>query len=170
MLTFDKKSNPACYKHNEANCQALLTNEKRDAPKKRVISLSSTFFLYRNILVSCLFLQPLPADLTLLLKLLTKVFEPSRNWAIQPNLLLGPIEHSGQKPHFFKTFKKLVSMFENYSKCRIWILQFWHFPPIFVLLKLTCLVILFDCKLQIFKNSSKWTIVGIFNNFCPLKM
>ena len=29
------------------------------------------------------------------------------------------------------------------SKCRIWNIQFWHFPPIFVLLKLTCLVTLF---------------------------
>ena len=38
---------------------------------------------------------------------------------------------------------------------------FWHFPPIFVQLKLTCLVTLFDCKLQVFKNSSKWTIFGI---------
>ena len=39
-------------------------------------------------------------------------------------------------------------MFENYSKCRILIFQFWHFPPIFVLLKVTCLVTLFDRKLQ----------------------
>ena len=31
-------------------------------------------------------------------------------------------------------------LFENYSKCRIWSFQFWHFPPIFVLFKLTCLV------------------------------
>ena len=31
--------------------------------------------------------------------------------------------------------------------------KFWHFSPIFVLLKLTCLVTLFDCKLQFFKNS-----------------
>ena len=43
-------------------------------------------------------------------------------------------------------------------KCRIWIFEFWHFPPIFVLLKLTCLVTLFDRKLQVFKNSPKWTI------------
>ena len=49
------------------------------------------------------------------------------------------------------------TLFENYSKCRI-----WHFPPIFVLLKLTCLVTLFDRKLQVFKNSSKWTIFGHF--------
>ena len=38
---------------------------------------------------------------------------------------------------------------------------FWHFPPIFVLLKLTCLVTLFDPKLQICKNSPKWTILDI---------
>ena len=42
-------------------------------------------------------------------------------------------------------------------------LEFWHFPPIFVLLKLKCLVTLFDRKLQVFKNSPKWTIFGIFN-------
>ena len=30
---------------------------------------------------------------------------------------------------------------------------FWHFPPNFDLLKLTCLVTLFDRKLQVFKNS-----------------
>ena len=42
-------------------------------------------------------------------------------------------------------------------------LNFWHFPSIFVLLKLTCLVTLFDRKLQVFKNSTKWTIFGIFN-------
>ena len=40
---------------------------------------------------------------------------------------------------------------------------FWHFPPIFVLLKVTCLVTLFDHNLQVFKNSPKWTIFGIFN-------
>ena len=42
--------------------------------------------------------------------------------------------------------------------------QFWHFSSIFVLLKLTCLVTLFDRKLQLFKNSLKlinlsWTFV-----------
>ena len=41
--------------------------------------------------------------------------------------------------------------------------EFWRFPPIFGLLKLTCLVTLFDRKLQVFKNSPKWTIFGIFN-------
>ena len=27
-----------------------------------------------------------------------------------------------------------LTLFENYSKCRIWIFEFWHLPPIFVLL------------------------------------
>ena len=69
---------------------------------------------------------------------------------------------------FLRAFSKKVfglwgpSLFENYSKCRIWIFEFWHFPHIFVLLKLTCLVTLFDRKLQVFKNSPKWTIFGIF--------
>ena len=40
--------------------------------------------------------------------------------------------------------------------------EFWHFPPIFVLLKVTCLVTLFDRKLQLFKNSPKWTLFGTF--------
>ena len=54
------------------------------------------------------------------------------------------------------------TVFENYPKCLIWNLKFWHFPPIYTLLKVTCLVTLFDRKLQIFKNSPKWTIFGIF--------
>ena len=41
--------------------------------------------------------------------------------------------------------------------------EFWHIPPILVLLKLTCLVTLFDRKLQVFKNTPKWTIFGILN-------
>ena len=45
-------------------------------------------------------------------------------------------------------------MFENYSNCRIWIFQ---------ILKVTCLVTLFDHKLQIYKKSPKYTIFGIFN-------
>ena len=48
------------------------------------------------------------------------------------------------------------TLFENHSKCRISIFQFWHFLPIFVLLKLTCLVALFDPKLQFFRNSPKF--------------
>ena len=39
------------------------------------------------------------------------------------------------------------TLFENYSKCLIWILAFWHFPPFFVLLKLTCLVTLFGWQI-----------------------
>ena len=40
--------------------------------------------------------------------------------------------------------------------------QFWHFPLIFFLLKVTCLVTLFDCKLRFSKNSPKWTIFWHF--------
>ena len=48
------------------------------------------------------------------------------------------------------------------SKCCIWIFQFWHFPPKFVLLKSTCLVTLFDCKFEVFKNWPKWIKFGFF--------
>ena len=48
-------------------------------------------------------------------------------------------------------------MFENHPECRIWILAFP--PKKIVLLKLTCLVTL----LQVFKNSPKLSIFGIFN-------
>ena len=34
-------------------------------------------------------------------------------------------------------------------------LQFWRFPPIFVQIKLTCLVTLFDCKLKSFQKLAK---------------
>ena len=44
---------------------------------------------------------------------------------------------------FFQLFS-CNTEFENYLKCRISFLNFWHFPPIFVLLKITCLVTLFD--------------------------
>ena len=65
--------------------------------------------------------------------------------------------------HRFQEFKESLSLYENkyqnpvnYSKCRIWSFQFWHLPPIFVLLELTCLVTLFDRKHQIFINSLNW--------------
>ena len=35
------------------------------------------------------------------------------------------------------------------------IFEFWHFPAIVVLFKLTCLVILFDRKLQVFQKLAK---------------
>ena len=63
-----------------------------------------------------------------------------------------------QKFKFFVRHGVPIStFFENYSKCLIWIFEFWRFPPIFVLVNL------FDRKLQVFKNSPKWTIFGIFN-------
>ena len=47
------------------------------------------------------------------------------------------------------------------------VIEFWHFPPIFVLLKLTCLETLFDRKLQVFKNGQ---FLAFLITFCPLKM
>ena len=38
--------------------------------------------------------------------------------------------------------------------------EFWHFPPIFDLLKLTCLVTLFDRKLHVFKKSPNWAFLA----------
>ena len=61
------------------------------------------------------------------------------------------------------TSEDLFTVFEKSPICLIWVFQFWHFPPIFVLLKLNCQVTLFDYKLQVFKKSSKWTIFGIFH-------
>ena len=67
-----------------------------------------------------------------------------------------------------------LTMFENHPKFRIWVFQFWHFPSIFVLLKVTCLaehwcfwkirsmlcclVTLFDCKIDYFDNL-QWSFV-----------
>ena len=46
----------------------------------------------------------------------------------------------------------------NYPKCSNF--EYWHFPPIFVRSKVTCLVTLFDSKLQVF-------IFGIFSELLP---
>ena len=46
-----------------------------------------------------------------------------------------------------KGFFLNATVFENHPKCRIWIFEFWHFPTIFDLLKLTCLETLFDRSL-----------------------
>ena len=57
-------------------------------------------------------------------------------------------------------------MFENHPKCRIRIFNFKSFSPIFVLLKLTCLVTLFDRKFQVLKTQ---LFFCIFNTFVHLK-
>ena len=56
---------------------------------------------------------------------------------------------------FSKRNKKLNTVFENPSKCRIWI---YAFSTNFCPFKLTCLVTLFNRKVSFLKNSSKWTI------------
>ena len=61
------------------------------------------------------------------------------------------------------------TVFENHPKCPIWILAFLAFSTNFVVLKVTCLVPLFDHYLQVLKNSQIWTIFGIFNDFLSTK-
>ena len=48
-----------------------------------------------------------------------------------------------------------LTVFENNQTSRIWILEFCHFPTIFVLLKMTCLITLFDHK-QFWMRLLKW--------------
>ena len=69
------------------------------------------------------------------------------------------------EPHSKKIYigKKITQCLKMTENVAFLIFQFWHFPLIFVLLKMTCLVTLFDRKLQVFKNSPKLTIFGIFN-------
>ena len=98
------------------------------------------------------------------------IFRPHFHWNIKFNFIATRWDFYLKNWHFLVIFW-LCTVFKNHSKCRIWIFKFWHFPPIFVLLKLTCLVALFDRKLQIFENSSKLTIFSNFKmNFCPIKM
>ena len=47
------------------------------------------------------------------------------------------------------------------KKCLIWILAFSTI--FFLIVKVTCLVTLFDRQLQVFKNSPNWTLFDIFN-------
>ena len=47
--------------------------------------------------------------------------------------------------------------------------NFGIFHQFIVLLKLTCLVALFDSKFQLFQTSPKWTIFGIFDLLLSIK-
>ena len=53
----------------------------------------------------------------------------SKNWIFGHNLRFSNSVYKQKGMNIF-------TMFENFSKCRIWIFQFWHFLSIFVLLKL----------------------------------
>ena len=45
---------------------------------------------------------------------------------------------------------------------------FWNFALIFVVIKVTCLVTLFDRKQQVFKKSPNRSFVALKTSFCPL--
>ena len=82
-----------------------------------------------------------------------------------------PISNQCESPEnlwkFNRYFRILSTVFENHPKCRIWISQFWNFPPIFELLKLTCLVTLLDRKLQFLKYRQNWPFLTFLMNFFP---
>ena len=59
---------------------------------------------------------------------------------------------------FVSNEKTLSTLFENHSKCRIWILYFWHFPPIFDLFGNTVWP-----QVSAFQKLAKLAIFGIFN-------
>ena len=69
-------------------------------------------------------------------------------------------------PEIYNIFDKWHSQCLKNPNILIWTFEFWHFSPIFVLLKVTCQVTLFDHKLQVFKNSPNWPILAFFMNFC----
>ena len=62
------------------------------------------------------------------------------------------------------------TVFENHPKCRICSFEFWHFSLIFDLLKLLCLVTLFDLKLGFRKLGKLDHFRHFLMNFCPLQM
>ena len=78
---------------------------------------------------------------------------------------LGPIASRFlklAKMYLFGIFNELLSTYNVVFE----VFPFWHFLPIFVLLKLTCLVTLFDRKLQAFKNSPNGLFLAFLMNFC----
>ena len=60
------------------------------------------------------------------------------------------------------SFGKICDVFKTYWNATHDLFEFfnWHFSPIFVLLKLTCLLTLFDCKILFFKNSPNWPFLA----------
>ena len=64
------------------------------------------------------------------------------------NMITRQSRNNHQKPKR-KVIMTIIKLFEHHLKCLTWIFELWHLSPIFVLLKLTYLVTLFDSKLQI---------------------
>ena len=81
------------------------------------------------------------------------------NLACLPTGLNHASPSSREKRSFRRIATTLSQCLKIITKSLIFT-KLWHFPTIFVLLKVTCLVTLFDRK--VFKNSPKWTIFGIF--------
>ena len=92
----------------------------------------------------------------------------SKGWSsVDPVLVLLHIlrfsnnEYSHHLHYFLGQYCYRYTMFENNSKCHIFDFRILAFSTNFLVIKVTCLVTLFDRK--IFKNSPKWTIFGNLN-------
>ena len=73
-------------------------------------------------------------------------------------------------PTFHQAIKPLSQCLKITKNVAFEILAFWHLPPIFVLLKLTCLT-LFDLTLQVLKKTRQnGPFLAFLINFYPLKM
>ena len=78
------------------------------------------------------------------------------SWSLRSNSITRQVN--------FELAKNVGKLLKN---CRFWVFRLWHFPPIFVILKLTCLVTLFDHKLYIFsKSRQKRFLAFLMNSKC----
>ena len=116
--------------------------------------LTSSFYLYSKALRKYFFLsKDICQDhnnLQVLLVKTTKFF--NRRFQLRYFDVMSQYFKINRTPHYFDILVK-----------------FRHFTPIFVQLKLTRLVTLFNCKLQFFKNLQR-PFLALLMNFCPLKI
>ena len=80
-----------------------------------------------------------------------------------PKMHRNHLDCSHPPPVIFERYPGLLKkLFSVWKSLNMRHLNFGIFLPIFVLFKLTCLVTLFDRKLQAFKKLAKLTLFGIF--------
>ena len=54
----------------------------------------------------------------------------------------------------FLFYHACITLFKNYSKCRIWIFQFWHFPPIICPFKKLKFAVKHRCQTKISEKAN----------------
>ena len=138
----------------------VVCDDEWNWPSFLALPINSVLFeeCTRNGLIKCamMLLWLLPARVSLL------TFAGStRRWCYEMLQVMQYFSNSQVTIWAAETLPHCLKITQNVA------FDFWHFSPIFVLLKLTCLVTLFD--LQTFKNSPKWTIFGIFNQLLSIQ-